>query len=309
MRLLKKKKILIIKFGGLGDFILSLSAIESIKKHHKKDDIILVTEKPYKEIALKSNYFKEIILIKRSYFYFLDKVLIKKELKNKKIDKVYDLQTSRRSSSYFSIFRGNRVEWSGIAKGSSFEHTNPLRDKMHTIERQKEQLLIANISMTKNKNYSWLFNGKYDFKIPKPYGVIVPGGAAKRKYKRIPIKIFESIIEVLEKKNIIPVLIGTSDELKVCRNIKKKFPNLINLCCNTSILELAFLLKESNLIIGNDTGPMHLGSLSGTKTLVFFTRFSNSKLCGPRGKDVQTLIYEGNQIEFLKKVKIFLNSF
>ena len=59
MRLLKKKKILIIKFGGLGDFILSLSAIESIKKHHKKDDIILVTEKPYKEIALKSNYFKE----------------------------------------------------------------------------------------------------------------------------------------------------------------------------------------------------------------------------------------------------------
>ena len=32
----------------------------------EKDDIILITEEPYNEIALKSNYFKEIILIKRS---------------------------------------------------------------------------------------------------------------------------------------------------------------------------------------------------------------------------------------------------
>ena len=74
-----KENILIIKFGGLGDFILSLTAMNSIKKFHPDSRLVLLTEEPYDVLAKKSNWFDEIVTIKRSIFYFLDKIDIKKK--------------------------------------------------------------------------------------------------------------------------------------------------------------------------------------------------------------------------------------
>ena len=65
----QQKKILIIKFGGLGDIILSLDAIFSIKKHHNLKTVLL-TEKPYDKFLQNSNWFDRIVTIKRSFFYF-----------------------------------------------------------------------------------------------------------------------------------------------------------------------------------------------------------------------------------------------
>ena len=74
-----QKKILIIKFGGLGDVILSLDAIFSIFNHYKSK-IVLLTEEPFDKLLFKSKWFDEIITIKRSLFYFLDILQIKKKL-------------------------------------------------------------------------------------------------------------------------------------------------------------------------------------------------------------------------------------
>ena len=72
-----QKKILIIKFGGLGDVILSLNAIYSIFNHHNKCKLILLTEEPYNKLLVSSNWFEKIFTIKRSFFYFLDLLKIK----------------------------------------------------------------------------------------------------------------------------------------------------------------------------------------------------------------------------------------
>ena len=53
---MQEKKILIIKFGGLGDIILSLNAIYSIIKKFKKKKILLLTEKPYELFFQKSKW-------------------------------------------------------------------------------------------------------------------------------------------------------------------------------------------------------------------------------------------------------------
>ena len=75
---MKEKKILIIKFGGLGDILMSLTAMFSIYKFHKQR-VILLTEQPYDKFLGESNWFEEIITIKRSIFYVLDKINIKKK--------------------------------------------------------------------------------------------------------------------------------------------------------------------------------------------------------------------------------------
>ena len=92
----QQKKILIIKFGGLGDIILSLDAIFSIKKHHKMETVLL-TEKPYDSLLSYSKWFDKIITIKRSFFYFSDILQIKKKLEivNLNLFTIYKLLRDR----------------------------------------------------------------------------------------------------------------------------------------------------------------------------------------------------------------------
>ena len=76
----KKNSVLIIKFGGLGDFILSFDPFYSIRQHHKNENLILLTEKFYSEIAKKTGWFEKVITINRSLLYINDKRQIKKKL-------------------------------------------------------------------------------------------------------------------------------------------------------------------------------------------------------------------------------------
>ncbi len=101
---MQEEKILIIKFGGLGDIILSLDAIFSIYCHHKNNKIVLLTEKPFKSIFTKTGFFEEVLIIKRSLFYLFDIKQIRKKTMSYDFSHVYDLQTSRRSSYYLKYF-------------------------------------------------------------------------------------------------------------------------------------------------------------------------------------------------------------
>ena len=101
---MKQKKILVIKFGGLGDVILSLDAMYSIYKHFGKN-ISLLTEKPFDKLLKKSKWFKEIFTTKRSKLYFYDIYKIRKKINPVYFTDVFDLQTSKRSSRYLKIFK------------------------------------------------------------------------------------------------------------------------------------------------------------------------------------------------------------
>ena len=68
---MQQNKILIIKFGGLGDVMLSLNAMYSIFKKYN-NGITLLTEKPFDGFLRKSGWFEEIVTIKRSLFYPYD---------------------------------------------------------------------------------------------------------------------------------------------------------------------------------------------------------------------------------------------
>ncbi|RCW45014.1 glycosyltransferase family 9 protein [Halanaerobium sp. MA284_MarDTE_T2] len=43
-----------------------------------------------------------------------------------------------------------------------------------------------------------------------------------------------------------------------------------NICGQTSLLELAFVLKKSQLLISGDTGPVHVAAAAGTDTITIF---------------------------------------
>ena len=67
---MKQKKILVIKFGGLGDVVLSLDAMYSIYKHFGKN-ISLLTEKPFDKLLKKSKMVQRNIYDKKIKALFL----------------------------------------------------------------------------------------------------------------------------------------------------------------------------------------------------------------------------------------------
>ena len=305
------KKILIIKHGALGDVILSMYPVFAIWKHFKGYEISVLTESKYKELFQCLPFIKNIKIDNRpKFFYFMKYIEIFKWFYKSDFEWVFDLQTSRRTNLYFSIFSSFKdFNWNGIAKNCSHPHLNSNRKKLHTIERQKDQLTVAGISKASNPDWSYFKYKTNKFTIKKPYAILVPGGSRHRKNKRWDFKNFLEIIKFLEKKNIISVLVGGRDERDIFEN-KQKYHSVINLIGKTNYSDLAYLSSRAKLILGNDTGPMHLlVACSNAKIVkvVLFGGASDPTLCAPVGKNV--IIVKENNIKDIMtdKIKNLLN--
>ena len=287
----KKKNILIIKHGALGDFILSFGPFKSIKNYHSNDHIVLLTTSMYEEFAKESNYFDEIIIDDRSPFWKVKKILkLANFLRKKNFSRIYDLQTSQRSSFYYNFFKlKNYVEWSGTAFGCTHPDKNPDRNKIHTIERHKIQLAEIGIKNIKLSDLSWVESAN-NFRIEKPYIIFSPGASPHRPKKRWPEKNYVELAKKFIRKKITPIILGNSQDLEIGNFISMNTNGCINLVNKTTIQDLCCLARDAQLAIGNDTGPMHAFSMSGCHTLVLFSDHSNPSRCTPKSISKKKLV-------------------
>ncbi|SCA58232.1 Glycosyl transferase, family 9 [Candidatus Terasakiella magnetica] len=284
-----KERILVIKLSALGDFIQALGPMKAIRDHHPEAHITLLTTKPYMALGKECGYFDAVWSDTRPKAWQVRRTLkLRQQLKSGNFDRVYDLQTSDRSSSYFKLM-GAKVKWSGIARGCSHPHANIQRDFMHTIDRQAEQLEMAGIYETPMPDLSWAKGDLSRFDLDTHIALLVPGGAPHRPDKRWPAKKYAELAHALLERNIQPVMLGTAKEGDVLDEILDLCPDVIDLSSQTDFLELAALARYAYVAIGNDTGPMHLISLAGCKSIVLYSKASDPKLCGQRGPNVSIL--------------------
>jgi len=288
---LKKKNILIIKHGALGDFILSFGPFKAIRNYHLNDQLFLLTTNTFKEFAEESNYFNEIIVDDRPGFWNIKKMFkLVSFLRKKNFHRVYDLQTSQRSSFYYNFFRMKKfVEWSGVAFNCSHPDNNPDRNKIHTIERHKIQLAEIGIKNIKLSDLSWVKSNKI-FRIKKPYVLFSPGTSSHRPKKKWPETKYVELARKFIQKKITPVLLGNFEDIKVADFISMNTNGCINLVNKTSIQDLCVLAREAQIAIGNDTGPMHAFSMSGCHSLVLFSDDSNPDRCSPRAINKKKIV-------------------
>ena len=140
-------RILVVKLGALGNVILSLGPFAAVRRHHAADHVSLLTTRPWADWLAASPYFDEVLIDERPEWWDLGGWLrLRKRLIIGRFDRVYDLQTSVRSSRYFHLFPHRaRPEWSGIAHGCSHPDRNPNRNRLHDIDRQFDQLRAAGV--------------------------------------------------------------------------------------------------------------------------------------------------------------------
>ena len=283
--------ILVIKLSALGDFVQALGPMSAIRKHHSGDKITLLTTTPYADFAEASGYFDEIIIDQRAKWWQIGTTMqLKHNFLFGDFARVYDLQTSKRSSRYYGYFaQQRRPEWSGIVKGCSHPHANPKRNDMHTIERQAEQLAMAGIDDVPLADLSWAESKLKGFKLPKVFALLVPGGAPSRPKKRWSKENYAALAVALRKKNITPVILGTSAEQAEADAITAACPKAVSLIGETDFLDIATLARTAICAVGNDTGPMHLIALAGCQSTVLYSAESDPALCAQRGPKVSIL--------------------
>jgi len=263
--------------------------MKAIRDHHPDAHITLLTTKPYMSLGKMCGYFDAVWQDARPKAWQVRRTLkLRQQLKSGNFDRAYDLQTSDRSSGYFKLM-GSKVKWSGIAKNCSHPHANPNRDFMHTIERQAEQLEMASIFKTPMPDLSWADADLSRFDLDTHFALLVPGGAPHRPDKRWPAQHYAELAEGLLERNIQPVMLGTAKEGDVLDEILDRCPQVYDLSSQTDFIEIAALARKAYVAIGNDTGPMHMISLTGCKSVVLYSQASDPKLCAQRGPDVTIL--------------------
>lgn len=279
---LPSRRILVIRLGALGDFVLSFAPFAALRAHHRSNSVTLLTTALFADLARKSPWFDHVLVDARpSWRRPLGLLLLARALRG--FDLVYDLQTSRRSSAYF--FLAGRPPWSGIAPGCAFPHDNRARDRMHTLERQRDQLFAAGITQFPPPDFSWLKAAPHPNMPTENFALMVPGAAVHRPEKRWPAKRFAELAAVLAGRGLRPVIVGTREEAAAAEKIQATCPAAIDLTGRTDLPAVAALAARAAVAVGNDTGPMHLAAAMGCPCVVLFGPASDPTLTAPRGPD------------------------
>jgi len=293
----KVQKILVIKLGALGDFVLALAAMKKIREAHPKDHISLLTTPPFEGLAKACPYFNAVYTDGRPET-FGEWMELRKRLKAANYDRVYDLQTSAQSNRIFQLLRPSAPPWSGIALGCSLPHKNKLRDHMHTLERHADQLMYAGIwpdaptapGTAPSPDLSWLWKTEFaDRPVPgavkpRPYAMVVPGGSSHRPEKRWPVEHYAELCRILYGRGFDIVIIGGPQETSLAHTIQRSVPRARDLTGRTDFARIAVLGAKAAMAIGNDTGPLHVAAAAGAPTVVLFSSASDPALSAPRGR-------------------------
>lgn len=281
------RNILIVKLGAFGNIILSFRAFAAIRKHHAADRITVLTSAAYADWMRTFPWFDDVLIDPRPARWDLPGIWrFGRTLTAGHFSRVYDLQTSARSSRYFYLFPPkHRPAWSGIAFGCALPDRDPHRNDLHDAERQIGQLRQAGITTFPEPDLSWCRGDIARFALPPSFAILVPGSSPHRPAKRWPADRFQALAVALAERGIASVVVGAAAEQALAAEI----PAAISLVGQTSFGDLADLARAARFAVGNDTGPMHLIAASGCPTVTLFSDDSDPAKCAPAGRWTRVL--------------------
>lgn len=284
-----KKKILFINFGGLGDEILFLPSILSVKKEFPDSEITLALEPRSKGITSLTNVIDNTLFadIKARYKYFeLLKLLFKIWTKN------FDIVISSGSNKFISIFLFMTFirERIGYNSGS-------LSQKLLTraVELNKNQYAVRmyhDLVKPLTENITELPQLNIERREIEPNTVLIHPGVSllsvkKGMIKTVSAEIWAEVVQKLADKGKKVILAGGPDDKETIETIEKlvspdKFTNIFGKTKN--LKELAELISGAEKFLCSDSAPLHIAVALGVKTYVIFGSTDDKKLIPNNGR-------------------------
>jgi ADP-heptose:LPS heptosyltransferase len=267
MKILKNKpifskmlnKVLIVKLGALGDVIMSTPLVSAIRKHHPKDQIVLLTTQQFSFIF---NAFPGISIKDFDRHNLYDTLKIVQWIRSSNFTHVYDLQGSTRTG-MLSLFSKARVR-AGNHDSICYTHfpEAPWQGQQHIFDRlclllktcdidvQEHLPILRTSKLIEDKITSWLIAHN----VKTPYIIMHAGASPLKPEKRWPY--FSELALYFQSKNLPTVWIGSKDDESLNHALTEVTG--INASMAFDIFELAELGRRAKCAVTNDSGPMHI---------------------------------------------------
>ncbi len=291
------KNILVLNFGQLGDVIMSLPALSAIRSHFPNAKITVMGGKSVAQIVKLSNFSDEQIVVDRVQLRDSPKLWsirqifkIISNVRSQKFDFVIDLHSLSETNLLGFVSGAKKRLYANRESRSldmlgNFQPKPPLEDKAkHLTDKYLDVLIPLGIE-----------NAKRFVKIPPPpaevaeiqtlfknlqigekplVGIFLGAGNPSRRWS---LDNFAELAERLLQNDELQVLVFLGpEELDLLDEVKSKFPPKAIILDKLKLIPLFTALSFLQVLISNDTGPMHLGAFAGTSIVLILDERSPS---------------------------------
>lgn len=281
------KKILVIRPGGMGDFLYLLPSLKKIKERFPQAKIDVLAEKRNRPVSQLTN------VIDKTLTYDLKPFSTLARLWNTGYDLVIDSEQFHNFSGFFAYLTRAKVR-------IGFK-TNPFRNHLltHLIDYSLDGQEIAQFSkllaplgirepsaieksVSREKILAATPPPGFSELREKNEKVILLAPRGNERYRRWNPEKYRTVIEhIFKKTNQAVVMVGAESEraliASILNGISAPPHRMISLIGKTSILQLAQIILESDLFIGCDSGLAVLGIMLGAQTITLFGSADENK--------------------------------
>ncbi len=255
-------KVLIVRFSSIGDIVLTTPVVRTMKQQLEKVEIHYLTKKSFQVILKNNPNIDKLITIEKE----IDEVI--GDLKKEKYDLIIDLHKNLRTKRLKLKLRVpshsfDKLNWE---KWKLVKFKINSMPKVHIVDRYfgaVESLGIKN----DGKPCDYFIPEEDEIDVEKEFGftdfqTIAIG--AQFKTKRMPK---ELLVKIITKINDPIILLGGEMDAIFALEIMDALPekNIKSACGGFNLNQSASIVKQSNRLITNDTGMMHIASCFGVQ--------------------------------------------
>lgn len=298
------KNILLIKLRFIGDVVLCTPLLPLIRKQYPQAKITFLVNPGTAEILENNPYVDEVWKLSRQslreQFKFIQK------LRNQKFDVVLDLTDGDRSA-FLAWATGApvRIGYNREHRWRGKLYTQVLPSEygtMHMVDYHQQALGRLGIHEAVGKPEMFVPSEASQSdkdvlsQVPNGQPIVLIHPRARYDNKAWPLERFAKVADWLSEQGIRIALIGGQEDIFLGQqilNVTTSKPE--NLMGQTSLSQLGAVMKRSQLLIGNDGGPMHMAAAVGCPVIGLFGP-TDPAVWGPRGSKIK-VIYKGIDCE------------
>lgn len=269
-------KILILRFGAIGDVVHSTELFRSIKRKYPEISIHYASFKvPSLNIQHDPDLDKVWVVEGKAY-----KQLYKltQELRKEKFDLFINLQPGNRTR-IFSLMLGmpKTITYKKTFKQHAVKNFWDTGKKFFKDIELDEELNLYIEEDVKNKVSGMISKERLSIAFNMGVSPVRQGRRWAQSYWR------ELADKFLEKYDCEIILTGSDSDKEFSENLLELSPKVKSFCGKTSIEENTALLSLCDLVISSDTGPLHIATAVKTSSIGIYGAAPVSRT-GPYGK-------------------------
>jgi lipopolysaccharide heptosyltransferase II len=289
-----KKSILVILVAGIGDLILASKSIRAIRNGYPDADIHLLTSSEAVPIAQNYKYvdyvwafpIREMRKSKRHLFDVWKLLLKLRRTGFSMVVNLFEISSLHGAINMSSLFLllNARVRVGHNNKGFGLALTDKVPSgafrKRHRVDAMMDVALLSGgipdnggINVFWNTRCEEKWGYLFEWTSPSIKKVVVginPGGDWKS--KRWSPDNFATIADkIIDEFGAKMIILGGPGEENIGSEIQQRMRNnAVNLSGKLNLNELVYIISRLDVLITNDSGPMHIGAATGTPLVAIF---------------------------------------